>query len=244
MKARERKLGAWSALLLLSAGAAASQGGSGQGPVGPQQEPPEVGSDSQEELQRQIIELVHAVERRLGSIDRRLSDASVGVAPLEDVENSGIDELLRQAAQNSQQNVQDIDSILEIASRLDANQQSSGGGQQSQMPQQGESPLDSERDRGPQEREETPSEPTPQPGHEPKDEPRPDQNPPEGENRPGTDRADRGSGMASTADDANRWGELPVRYREVFRNQGGAELPVQYREWIDAYHRRLSKTRR
>lgn len=199
--------------------------------------------DSQEDLQRQIIELIHAVEKRLAGIDRRLSDASAGVAPLEEVEDSGIDDLLRQAAQNGQRNIEDIDRILEIASRLDSNQSSSGG-QQSQMPQQGESPLDSERDRGPQERESTPSEPSPQPDPQPKNEPQSGQNPPHGENRPGSDPADRGSGTASTADDANRWGELPVRYREVFRNQGGAELPVQYREWIDAYHRRLSKTRR
>jgi hypothetical protein len=238
MKARERKHPWWSALLLFCAAPAALQQGGG-----PEQEPPAAAPGSQEELQRQIIELIHAVERRLAGIDRRLSDASVGIAPLEKVADSGIDDLLREAARSGQRNVEDIDRILEIASRLDANQSNSGSSQQSQMPQ-GESPLDSERDRGPQERESTPTEPTPQPDHQPKDEPRPEQNPPHGENRPGSDPAERGSGTASTADDANRWGELPVRYREVFRNQGGAELPVQYREWIDAYHKRLSKTRR
>ena len=45
------------------------------------------------------------------------------------------------------------------------------------------------------------------------------------------------------ADDAERWGELPQRLREVFRNQGGDELPVQYRDWIDAYYRRLNTRR-
>jgi len=27
----------------------------------------------------------------------------------------------------------------------------------------------------------------------------------------------------------------------VFRSQGGANLPVRYREWIDAYYRRLNE---
>lgn len=221
--------------------AAALQEGDGPRPDDP---PPLVAPDAQDELQRQIIELVQAVERRLGAIDRRLSDAGAGLAPLESVGDSGIDRLLRQAASESQQSIEDIDRILEIASQLDANQSSSGG-QQSPQPEQGESPLDSERDRGPQERESTPSEPSPEPqGQGQEDQPRPDQNPPQGENRPGSDRPSAASGAASTADDANRWGELPVRYREVFRNQGGGELPVQYREWIDAYHRRLSQTRR
>ncbi len=210
--------------------------------------PTEQHARDQQALQQEIVDLVHAVERRLVAIDRRLGDAGAGVAPLEQAQESGLDDLLRRAAQDSQQTVQDIDRILDLAAQLDANQQSGSGGQQSPKPEDGESPLDAERDRGPQQREETPSDPSSpgeQPhGEQPKDQAQPDQNPPGGENRPDRARAEAGGAPGSSADDANRWGELPVRYREVFRNQGGAELPVQYRDWIDAYHRRLSKTRR
>lgn len=214
----------------------------------------------QDDAQQQLIDLIQKVELRLIDIDRRLSDASTGSVPLEEVGDSGIDDLLRQASRDSRQTIQDIDKILEIAQQMGGQQ--GGGGQQSQQPQSGESPLDSERNRGPQERENTPSEPGQQPqpsgeepqqgqeGEEPhqKDDgsPQPDDSPngQQGENRPAGEQTQDGSGGPSGADDANRWGELPVRYREVFRNQGGEDLPVQYREWIDAYHRRLSKSRR
>ena len=39
---------------------------------------------------------------------------------------------------------------------------------------------------------------------------------------------------------ADRWGDLPVNARDVFRAQGGTDLPVRYREWIDAYFKRLN----
>ena len=197
-----------------------------------------------------MIELIHKVEKRLMEIDTKLSDAGAGVAPVKEVEDSGLDDLLRKAEQDSKQSVADIDRILEIASQMGS--QSSGGSPQNQSsPQPGESPLDSERDTGPQERENTPSEPSSedqeQPGDEPNDGEKPDDkgdNPEGGENRTGTPRQDETGAGSDPSNDASRWGELPVRYREVFRNQGGEDLPVQYRDWIDAYHRRLSKTRR
>lgn len=235
--------------LLVAAGAPALQG---EGPL-------PTTPFRQDDPQQQLIELIQKVELRLIDIDRRLSDASTGSVPLEAVGDSGIDDLLRQASRDSRQTIQDIDKILEIAQQM-GGQQGQSGGQQSPEPQGGESPLDSERNRGPQERENTPSEPGEQPqggedeqpgGEEPQQEgedgsPQPEGGPndPQGENRPAGEQSQDGSGGPSGADDANRWGELPVRYREVFRNQGGEELPVQYREWIDAYHRRLSKSRR
>jgi hypothetical protein len=42
-------------------------------------------------------------------------------------------------------------------------------------------------------------------------------------------------------DERERWGDLPIQVREVFRNEGGADLPPQYRDWIDAYYRRLNQ---
>ncbi len=66
-------------------------------------------------------------------------------------------------------------------------------------------------------------------------------NPEDGDNLAG-DNPDGQAGAASTPGaDAQRWGELPVRVREVFRNQGREDMPVEYRDWIDAYYRRLNK---
>jgi len=34
-----------------------------------------------------------------------------------------------------------------------------------------------------------------------------------------------------------------VHARDVFRTQGGGDLPARYRDWIDAYYQRLNRTR-
>ncbi len=47
--------------------------------------------------------------------------------------------------------------------------------------------------------------------------------------------------QAAVTTAADQWGDLPSRARDVFRSQGGADLPVRYREWIDAYYKRLNK---
>lgn len=44
-------------------------------------------------------------------------------------------------------------------------------------------------------------------------------------------------------DDADRWGDLPVHVREVFRAEGSGDMPARYRDWIDSYYRRLNETR-
>lgn len=134
----------------------------------------------------------------------------------------------------------------------------SAAGQPKQGNGQGE--LDQPRDQGPTEREATPQAPDPtKPGDpsaekpgEPKDgketargrDPEsPEANPRSGENEPGSERPEQTRGVASGANDADRWGELPRRFEETFRAQGGRDVPVQYREWIDAYYRRLAESR-
>src|SRR5262245_55551791 len=113
--------------------------------------------------------------------------------------------------------------------------------------QSGESPLDKERQRGPTAGEKTPeapkpgedqAQPQPQPGGEkPQDR---GQNPPHGENRPSPPRVDEPGKPVMPLDDAERWGMLPERVRLVFQNQITDDLPIQYRDWIDAYYRRLN----
>lgn len=48
---------------------------------------------------------------------------------------------------------------------------------------------------------------------------------------------------ARFADPFERWGLLPMHAREIFRNQGGPDLPPEYRDWIDQYYRRLNARR-
>ncbi len=43
------------------------------------------------------------------------------------------------------------------------------------------------------------------------------------------------------ANAADKWGDLPLHVRDVFRAQGGGDMPAQYRDWIDAYYRRMAK---
>jgi hypothetical protein len=66
-----------------------------------------------------------------------------------------------------------------------------------------------------------------------------------GSTQPGPEAA---SGAIDTqrapgADSSDRWGELPTHAREVFRNNGGGDLPPYYRDWIDQYYRRLNAQR-
>src|SRR5688572_18616251 len=52
------------------------------------------------------------------------------------------------------------------------------------------------------------------------------------------------TGRASQDRSNERWGELPETVRDLFRTEGGGELPPEYRDWIDAYYRRLNRERR
>lgn len=50
-------------------------------------------------------------------------------------------------------------------------------------------------------------------------------------------------GQASQADGVERWGDLPPTVQELFKNQSGEGMPSQYRDWIDAYWKRLNEAR-
>jgi hypothetical protein len=116
--------------------------------------------------------------------------------------------------------------------------------------QGGESPLDKERDRGPSQPEQTPEKPKDQSGADPQkpkpgaEQPKSDhKNPLTGENRNSQPRQDPAGAPVTPADDTERWGMLPERVQQVFQNQITDDLPLQYRDWIDSYYRRLSKSR-
>src|SRR5262245_41580063 len=119
----------------------------------------------------------------------------------------------------------------------------------------GKEPKEQERKRGPSEGERTPEQPQGQepqekPGGDPQ-QPQPDgqkpdergENPPTGRNQPDSPRADEAGPAVNPTEDAERWGTLPERVRQIFRNQITDDLPVQYRDWIDSYYRRMNRTR-
>ncbi|HED64656.1 MAG TPA: hypothetical protein ENJ09_03770 [Planctomycetes bacterium] len=214
--------------------------------------------DLESDPQQEMIDLFHRVERRLGEIDLDLADAGAGDLPPGELEGAGLEEFLKQTLAKSTEVQQDIERILELAQEM--SQGGGGGGSSPPPPQDGESPLDTSPDNGPQGRENTPEAPgsddrekdgtekqdSPQ-GTEPGqgEEPGADQDNPDSSdpsNRRGQDpRAPRGQG-GRAGDDAEQWGFLPARVREVFRNPGSRDLPVQYRDWIDTYYRRLNRS--
>ncbi|MEW6073084.1 MAG: hypothetical protein AB1726_10910, partial [Planctomycetota bacterium] len=62
-----------------------------------------------------------------------------------------------------------------------------------------------------------------------------------GQNGPGSPPERPTEEPPPAIDDRDRWGDLPPRAQEIFRSQGRDDVPVRYREWIDAYWRRLNQ---
>lgn len=199
--------------------------------------------------QEEMVRLFHEVERTLRAIDLELADAGAGRIPLPEGRDSGIDRLLRSHGEKSNQATAGIEEILRLAQQM--NQKSVG---QCMKPgQSGQSPLDKEKQNGPKQQENTPDKP--ENGQE---QPKPDgqkqepqgqkpedgrQSPPGQENRNQPDRAHEAGDAVPHGNDAERWGSLPERVPHVFQNQITDDLPLQYRDWIDGYYRRLNKVR-
>jgi hypothetical protein len=236
-------------LLLLAAPAAAlaQDEGGDEGRGGESVLPPN--PFAPDPLQQELRTIFHRVERNLKRIDARLADAGAGGAPLAEGEGSGLDDLLREARDTGQEVVSDIDRILEIAREMSQGQ---GGGGSSSQPQDA-SANQRQPDGTPRDREKT--EEAPPEGKSPQEEGRPKQEPPGGKPESSRESDDRGVNREGdpqeraqeeppdVAPDADRWGDLPPRVQEIFRNQGRDDLPVQYRDWIDAYYRRLNRGR-
>jgi hypothetical protein len=218
-------------------------------------------TDARSELEQ----LFAKVEKRLERMSQLLGEASAGdTAALERLGSAGIDELIREAESpppsgapsgigalieatqgHGRELVQEIDRVLEIAREQAQQQQSpgsSGGSGQPQQPggkqpEQGQSPENSRQMQG---------EEAPQPGQDqpqPRDGENPSgnqENPAETPQRPGDQPPGADVGAPSGAEDGGQWGDLPVHVRRVFRNGVGEDVPPRYRDWIDAYHKKLS----
>lgn len=202
--------------------------------------------DSQQgDLQKEIRELFLAVEKNLMRIDEELADAGAGEVQLKDVPDAGLDDLLRSVQSKGLETKSQIDRILEIAKEMD---QGGGGGGSGQEPsekpgQSGKSPGQQQEENTPQAKrpgeEEGQDKPQPKPGDDPKDGGQEDSQ--GAENRPGNQPSDGSTGRVQQSLDADKWGFLPERQKATFRNQGRDNLPVQYRQWIDSYYRRLNQ---
>ena len=79
----------------------------------------------------ELKQLFLDVERQLKAIDIDLADAGAGEVPLEEVGNSGLDELLRTSRQKSLDAQLKIDRILEIAQEMGQSGSGSGKGKPS-----------------------------------------------------------------------------------------------------------------
>jgi hypothetical protein len=223
--------------------------------------PPTPTISDRDRAQAEMRELFAKVERRLMEIDRLLSDAGAGDAPVPaGAKKSGIDELLRNSQTREREVLEGIDRILELA-RENQSRSSSSGNPSGDPQSGGKSPLDKQGEQE-NEREQTPS--APKPGEKPdsKDasgsKPKPDKPKPDpGDGEPRDPRASPTKNAKNTPGGAppaqptegpskadngkDRWGDLPVKVRDIFRAEGGGDMPVQYREWIDSYYRRLNK---
>lgn len=213
-----------------------------------QEQGPEIpaigGLDQQQE---EMVKLFHEVERTLLAIDLELADAGAGRIPLPEGKDSGIERLLQSYGSKSDQAVSGIEKILELAQQMNGQSMS-----QCMKPDQGgQSPLEKEKQAGQKQQESTPQEPKP---GEQKNEPKPTPNgekpedgkqspPPQGGNKPAPPPGAESGDAVPHSNDIERWGQLPERVQNVFQNQITDDLPLQYRDWIDSYYRRLNKVR-
>lgn len=254
-------LTACAAVALLFSPAVAWQDG-GEAPDEPRPEQPRIGEGMLPDPQTsELIELFKAVDEKLRAIDNMLFDMGAGERPLEAPEDSGLGALLEATRQASESVVQDIDRILQIADELSQQQQqqqqqssssSSNSGStpppQSSQSEQQENPSGEQDQNQQSPQPEQPQGQTPEQGQEPQQE-QGQQNEPSGgqetddpaQNRAGEAGQQHATGAGSQADRTERWGELPERVRETFRNQGGDNAPLHYRDWIDSYYRHLNR---
>ena len=91
----------------------------------------------------------------------------------------------------------------------------------------------------PQPGEPQPGEQQPQPSQGEPDDPRAADDP-ERTNEAGGDPRALATDAPSAIDGTDRWGDLPVHVRDIFRYEGGHGMPPEYRDWIDSYYRRLN----
>ena len=210
------------------------------------------GGGPEEELRR----LFAQVERSLRQIDDMLFEAGAG-DPLDGDADSGLAKLLEKTLVESRLTVERMDRSLEVAQQMSNEQQSqSSSGQGGQPGSEGSESGQNPRGQAPRQGQEG-GEENPDPsrdlgnsqgeGEQPDGEQQGGEQPQDGGEGGSTDQqqgsaADAAAGeRAAPGTGANPWGDLPPRVQQIFRTQGGEDMPPAYRGWIDAYHRRLGQ---
>jgi hypothetical protein len=217
--------------------------------------------------QDEMRELFLKVERNLLRMDQYLLDASAGdTSKLDTVEGAGIDDLLDQSSvaaagvgasgvakvlgvtrKRGDRVLEDIDRILELAKK-NGQSCSSGGGSPKPGDSQSPSPTEGQQNNQTQRMQgnKAPGKGEPEePGQEPDQGQDPKGNR-DSKDPPSSNQVQHMPNHPTNApppvtQDADRWGELPIYARDLFRAEGGHDLPPQYRDWIDAYYRRLNR---
>ncbi len=215
--------------------------------------------------QDEMAELFIKVDKRLQRVSELLFEASTGDASRADeIGSSGIDELIRAAESasgagsagiaqlleatklQSQQAGTEIERILEIA----AENQSNSSGQPSQSPKsEGENPQQGQTPSGSRKEEKGEGPPQGEPGSETQEgEPQKNGETPNGgqeqegsEDGPGKVPPGSETGAARDGSGNEEWGDLPVHLRKVFQNGVSDDVPPRYRDWVDAYYKRLNR---
>jgi hypothetical protein len=225
---------------------------------------------AQDDLQQQMVKLFGEVETRLREIDKLLSEAAAGQRGAQDAQKplekaaAGIGALVQKTQDEGKAVVAAIDKILDLAQQQEQQQgQGQGNGQGSsggrsgdraqpgeqQGEQQGKSPLEGQRDTTTQ-RESTPDKPGSEKGQQPQGKQADRNGSPKGNQKSNQDPKNSTSKnppsqetekTAHGPDSRENWGYLPEHARDVFRTQGGGQMPARYREWIDAYYKRLNQ---
>ncbi|MFT6713821.1 MAG: hypothetical protein ACJAVJ_001102 [Planctomycetota bacterium] len=218
--------------------------------------PPGLGKREQDGAEK-IVELFKDVDAKMKAIDAMLFDIGAGEVPLTLPKDSGLGDLLDLTRSASNDVVKDIDEILKIAEEMAKSQSKPGGkgppkpGQQGQgKPEKKEGEAGKQPKPGEEPGEEEGEKPGEKPGEKGKPEQEGGKDPKSGkeseqpaQNKPGSEGPSDGSiGPGSKANLSERWGELPERTRETFRNQGGEDVPLFYRDWIESYYRHLNRS--
>lgn len=226
---------------------------------------PELGGGGAPTAEDELLELFGKVERGLLRVDGLLLDAAAGDASrLSEVGEAGLDDLLQEAtpppagaggssgedgvagvlrrAESKGRGLQgDIDRMIELAQQM-GGQCSSSGGSSGNPSSDSKSPLDG-RPESRIDKTRSPSDPhstdEPSDSENPQDPERSDD--PARPDSPAARPPDSETGPArAPGEDREAWGELPIHVRDVFRAEGGPSMPPRYRDWIDAYYRRLN----
>lgn len=152
----------------------------------------------------------------------------------------------------------EIDRILELAAQNPGS--GSGGPPNSKpqpgqgTPQQGQTPSGSRREDKGEGAPEPGQEPGDKPGEEPNGEkdgegekegegetPKGNQEAMGGKDGEGKDQPKSELGGPKDANGEGQWGDLPIHLRKVFQNGVSDDVPPRYRDWVDAYYKRLGK---